>query len=265
MAGPLQILPGRFRPICTDGVSVYRVEPGACRHDCLAGGVSLVQRAYPSGQGLRSADYAALHLPGVGRHDRGAGHRVREVAAFRDRYCGTLYDSRVHCTRARARLPAFPGHGREGAWPARRVPQPWATLASGGLIPSVPFKSPGLTIVGDASVVANLSSGQVGIQGNVGAVPSVGGGGVVAGNFSAGLNEGPLQSGISTTNTAFAQVTAVTATGTPVDVGGAVQWSNGGGNVSVGFKPGVGSYIGAGGGQVMTGTLVTPPLKKDDR
>ncbi|WP_176943766.1 RHS repeat-associated core domain-containing protein [Pseudoxanthomonas sp. CF125] len=125
--------------------------------------------------------------------------------------------------------------------------------------------TPGLTIVGDASVVANLSSGQVGIQGNVGAVPSVGGGGVVAGNFSAGLNEGPLQSGISTTNTAFAQVTAVTATGTPVDVGGAVQWSNGGGNVSVGFKPGVGSYIGAGGGQVMTGTLVTPPLKKDDR
>lgn len=122
--------------------------------------------------------------------------------------------------------------------------------------------TPGLTIVGDVSVVANLSSGQVGVQVNLGAVPSVGGGAVASGNFAAGLNEGPLQSEISTTNTAFAQVTAVTATGMPVDVGGAVQWSNGGGNVSVGFKPGVGSYIGAGGGQLMTGTLVTPPARK---
>lgn len=123
--------------------------------------------------------------------------------------------------------------------------------------------TPGVTIAADVGVVANFSSGQVGIQGNLGVVPSVGGGAVASGNFSAGLSEGPLQSGVSTTNTAFAQVTAVTASGAPIDVGGAVQWSNGGGNISIGFKPGIGSYIGAGGGQVMTGTLVTPPMREE--
>ncbi|MCS3746398.1 RHS repeat-associated protein [Xanthomonas arboricola] len=123
--------------------------------------------------------------------------------------------------------------------------------------------TPGVTLVADAGVVANLSSGQLGLQGNVGFVPSIGGGSVVSGNFSIGLNEGPLQTGISQTNTAFAQVTAVTASGTPVDVGGAVQWSSGGGGVSAGFKPGIGSYIGVGGGTLYTGAIVTPPLRDE--
>jgi RHS repeat-associated protein len=125
--------------------------------------------------------------------------------------------------------------------------------------------TPGVTIVADASVVANLSSGQIGLQGNVGVVPSVGGGGVVSSNFSVGLNQGPLQTGISQTNTAFAQATAVMASGNPVNAGGAVQWSDSGGNISVGGRAGAGSYIGAGGGTVHTGTLVTPPLREDRR
>ncbi|WP_235873130.1 RHS repeat-associated core domain-containing protein [Pseudoxanthomonas winnipegensis] len=118
----------------------------------------------------------------------------------------------------------------------------------------------GLTALGDLGVVANLSSGQIGLQANLGLVPSVGGGAVASGNFQGGLNNGPLETGFSTANVAFAQATAVTATGTPLDVGGAVQWSSGGASVSAGFKPGVGSYLGVGGGKVYTGTLVTPPL-----
>ena len=122
---------------------------------------------------------------------------------------------------------------------------------------------PGTTIVADAGIVMNLSAGQIGLQGNIGAVPSLGGGAVASGNFAIGFNNGSLQSGISTTNTAFGQVTAVTATGTPVDVGGAVQWSGDGGSVSAGFKPGIGTYMGTGGGPLITGTLVTPPLREE--
>lgn len=144
-----------------------------------------------------------------------------------------------------------------------------AVVAIGGsAMGGAPFKgnsvtSPGTTIVAEVGIVADLSSVQFGVQGSIGAVPSVGGGAVASGNFQAGLNDGPLSSGASVTNTALGQVSAVTATGTPVSVGGAVNWSDGGVSVSGSFRPGVGSYIGAGGGPVMTGTLVTPPLRDD--
>lgn len=123
----------------------------------------------------------------------------------------------------------------------------------------------GLTALGDLGIVANLSSGQIGLQANLGLVPSVGGGAVASGNFQGGLNDGPLETGFSKSNVAFVQATAVTATGTPLDVGGAVQWSSGGASASAGFKPGVGSYLGVGGGTIYTGTLVTPPLRESNK
>ncbi|MDQ1091082.1 RHS repeat-associated protein [Xanthomonas sacchari] len=118
--------------------------------------------------------------------------------------------------------------------------------------------SPGVTLVGDLGVVANLTHPQIGFQFNLGGIPSIGGGGVASLNASVGLNDGPLTTGISQTNIAFAQISAVPETGTPIDVGFAAQWSGSGKSASFGLKPGVGSYIGAGSGTMITGTLITP-------
>ncbi|WP_369935180.1 RHS repeat domain-containing protein [Xanthomonas tesorieronis] len=118
--------------------------------------------------------------------------------------------------------------------------------------------SPGVTVAGDFGVVANFTHPQIGLQFNLGGVPSIGGGGVASLNASVGLNDGPLTTGISQTNIAFAQMSAAPETGTPVDVGFAAQWSDGGKSASFGLKPGVGSYIGAGAGKMITGTLITP-------
>jgi hypothetical protein len=100
----------------------------------------------------------------------------------------------------------------------------------------------------------------VALQGSIGPAAAVGGGAAASGNFAIGLNDGPLTTGFGQANTAFGQISAVTESGVPVELGGEVQWSKGGSNVSIGVKPGVGTYIGVGVGRVFTGTLASPPI-----
>lgn len=122
--------------------------------------------------------------------------------------------------------------------------------------------SPGVALVASAGVTVDITSHQVALQGSIGAASAAGGGAAASGNFAIGLNDGPLRTGIGRANMAFGQVSVVPETGIPVEFGGDVQWSKGGSSVSIGFKPGIGTYLGAGVGQVLTGTVATPPTVK---
>lgn len=139
-----------------------------------------------------------------------------------------------------------------------------ATVGVSGVV-GTPIKgnsvaSPGVVLVASGGVTIDFSSGQVALQGSIGPAASAGGGAAVGGNFAVGLNDGPLTSGFGQASTAFAQISAVPESGVPLELGSEVQWSKGGSSVSIGVKPGVGTYIGAGVGRVYTGTIATPPV-----
>ena len=125
--------------------------------------------------------------------------------------------------------------------------------------------APAIQLLGSVSILANLSSGQVGLQASAGPLAGVGGGAMIAPEVSVGLSKGVLETGVSKSNTAYAQFSAAPATGAPIDMGGSVNWSSDGSSVSTGLRGGAGTYIGAGRGQIMSATLVTPPLREHDK